>query len=360
MLNEDMTFYSKVHFHHLLRIERQRTERSKRSFLLLLLDTSNLADKKNIKEILRKTNSALVSVLRESDIRGWYKTDAVVGVIFPEIECLEETSLKAVFEKIYNRIREKLSEELVEKIKASYYIYPEPERKMLIRGPFNFTLYPDLIHPDVRYRVSQLLKRWMDIAGSLLALVLFSPVFLAAAVAIKSTSNGPVFFKQERLGLNGVPFLLFKFRSMYMDSDQRTHLDYIKKYIRENDDAAVEPGVFKLKNDNRVTPAGKILRKTSLDEIPQFINVIRGEMSLVGPRPPIYYECELYDNWHLKRLLMCKPGITGLWQVTGRSRTTFDEMVRLDIQYINEWSLWLDLKILLKTPGAIFSGEGAY
>ena len=122
---------------------------------------------------------------------------------------------------------------------------------------------------------------------------------------------------------------------------------------------SVEPGVFKLTNDSRITPIGQFLRKTSLDELPQLINVLRGDMSLVGPRPPIPYECELYDIWHRRRLISCKPGITGLWQVTGRSRTTFDEMVRLDLKYIREWSLLLDIKILFMTPKAVINGSGA-
>jgi lipopolysaccharide/colanic/teichoic acid biosynthesis glycosyltransferase len=113
-------------------------------------------------------------------------------------------------------------------------------------------------------------------------------------------------------------------------------------------------------NDRRITALGNFLRKTSLDELPQFVNVLKGEMSLVGPRPPIPYECEIYDLWHRKRLLEMKPGITGLWQVEGRSRRTFDEMVRLDLRYINEWSLWLDLKIILKTPWVMVSGSGGY
>ena len=121
----------------------------------------------------------------------------------------------------------------------------------------------------------------------------------------------------------------------------------------------MEPGVFKLTQDSRITPIGRFLRKTSLDELPQFINVLRGQMSLVGPRPPLPYECELYNIWHRRRLLSCKPGITGLWQVMGRSRTTFDDMVRLDLKYIRNWSLGLDIKILLMTPKAVVSGSGA-
>jgi lipopolysaccharide/colanic/teichoic acid biosynthesis glycosyltransferase len=179
-------------------------------------------------------------------------------------------------------------------------------------------------------------------------------------VAIKLDSEGPVFFRQKRLGLNGRSFDLLKFRSMYTNCDSINHKEYIKKYIGEQNNSAIEPGVFKLRNDPRITSVGRVLRKTSLDELPQLINVLKGEMSLVGPRPPIPYECDLYDIWHRRRLLSCKPGITGLWQVTGRSRTTFDEMVRLDLKYISEWSLWLDFKILLKTPKAVFGGEGAF
>jgi lipopolysaccharide/colanic/teichoic acid biosynthesis glycosyltransferase len=147
---------------------------------------------------------------------------------------------------------------------------------------------------------------------------------------------------------------------MYTNSDHNRHKDYIKKFISEGEDNGNVPGVFKLSNDPRITPIGNFLRKTSLDELPQFINVLMGDMSLVGPRPPIPYECELYDIWHRRRLLSVKPGITGLWQVTGRSSTTFDEMVRLDLKYINEWSLLLDIKLLLKTPWVILTGKGAY
>jgi lipopolysaccharide/colanic/teichoic acid biosynthesis glycosyltransferase len=180
------------------------------------------------------------------------------------------------------------------------------------------------------------------------------------AVAVKATTRGPVFFRQERLGLNGKPFSFLKFRSMYTDCDNINHKEYITRLIHDKKSAAVKPGVFKLTDDPRVTPVGGFLRKTSLDELPQFINVLKGEMSLVGPRPPIPYECELYDIWHRRRLLSCKPGITGLWQVTGRSSTTFDEMVRMDLKYIHEWNLWLDLKILFMTPKVVFSGKGAY
>ena len=243
---------------------------------------------------------------------------------------------------------------------VSFHVYPETKDSLSIDGPFNIALYPELNKRDMGYQCSMAVKNTMDFLGSAVALLIFSPLLLAIAVAIKWDSEGPVFFRQQRLGKNGKTFDLLKFRSMVTNADSNEHQEYIKKYIGEQKTSAVEPGVYKLCNDSRITRVGCLLRKTSLDELPQLINVVKGEMSLVGPRPPIAYECELYDIWHRRRLLSCKPGITGLWQVTGRSRTTFDEMVRLDLKYINEWSLWLDLKILFKTPKAVFGGEGAY
>jgi lipopolysaccharide/colanic/teichoic acid biosynthesis glycosyltransferase len=273
---------------------------------------------------------------------------------------VDRPSIEGIFRKIHGRLGEKLTGELLNKIAISFHVFPEQQGDVSIDGPFVAKLYPDLPKRDLGIRLSITVKRVMDFALSAAALLLLSPVFLAIAAAIKLNSDGPVFFRQERLGHNGKSFMCLKFRSMYKDSDPGTHKDYIQKYIAEQQNAAIEPGVFKLNNDLRITPIGKLLRKTSLDELPQLINVLKGDMSLVGPRPPIPYECDLYDIWHRRRLLSCKPGITGLWQVTGRSRTTFDDMVRLDLKYINEWSLGLDLKILLKTPGAIFSGDGAY
>src|SRR5207237_5945382 len=158
----------------------------------------------------------------------------------------------------------------------------------------------------------------------------------------------------------GVAFTVFKFRSMHARSDATPHIEFIKQYIAGTVGAAAEGAVYKLTQDSRVTPVGHFLRKTSLDELPQLFNVLSGEMSLVGPRPPIPYETECYDVWHKQRLLAAKPGITGLWQVEGRSRVSFDEMGRLDLEYARTWSLWLDLKLLLRTPHAVVSAKGAY
>jgi lipopolysaccharide/colanic/teichoic acid biosynthesis glycosyltransferase len=190
-----------------------------------------------------------------------------------------------------------------------------------------------------------------------------SPLLIVIAAAIKLTSKGPILFTQQRLGQYGARFTFLKFRSMYFKSDAKIHRDYVRKLISAKEDHQQpdgDKGVYKIKNDPRVTPVGGFLRKTSLDELPQFINVLMGEMSLVGPRPPIPYEVEAYDLWHRRRFLEAKPGITGLWQVEGRSRIKFDEMVRLDLKYAKTWSPWLDIKILLRTPGAVLRGDGAY
>lgn len=201
-------------------------------------------------------------------------------------------------------------------------------------------------------------KRLIDIVGSVIALIVLSPGILLIALGIKLSSPGPVIFKQERLGLMERRFNFLKFRSMCVNQEADLHRRYVEQFIKNG--SAYEGQVYKIRDDPRVTSIGKFLRKTSLDELPQLINVLKGEMSLVGPRPPLPYECVYYDCWHTRRVLHVKPGITGLWQVKGRSRTTFDDMVRLDLKYSREWSLWLDFKILLQTPLAVLSGKGAY
>ena len=206
----------------------------------------------------------------------------------------------------------------------------------------------------------------MDIIGSGLALVIFVPVFLIIALAVKASSQGPVFFRQQRIGQYGRSFTFLKFRSMYVHNDSSVHKEYVMQLIagqaqrnppNGNGDGA---GVYKLTNDARITRVGAFLRRSSLDELPQLLNVLRGEMSLVGPRPAIPYEVAAYQTWHRQRVLEVKPGITGLWQVSGRCRVKFDEMVRLDLRYAKAWSPWLDMKILLRTPLAVLVGDGAH
>jgi lipopolysaccharide/colanic/teichoic acid biosynthesis glycosyltransferase len=211
--------------------------------------------------------------------------------------------------------------------------------------------------------VERMFKRIADIVGAAGLLVLASPLMIVTAIAVAATSRGPVIFRQARLGQRGVPFVFYKFRSMHTDADDQIHRDYVGKLIDGRLDEVNQGGAedphYKIKADPRVTRVGRFIRKSSIDELPQLFNVLKGEMSLVGPRPPVPYEVQKYQPWHLARVLDIKPGITGLWQVEGRSKVSFDEMVRLDLRYQREWSPWLDVKILIKTVAVVLRGEGA-
>jgi lipopolysaccharide/colanic/teichoic acid biosynthesis glycosyltransferase len=204
------------------------------------------------------------------------------------------------------------------------------------------------------------LKRAVDIAGALLAMVMFAPLMAVIALAIAATSRGPVIFRQIRLGKNGLPFVFYKFRSMRCGVDDSVHRQFVADLISgQAPTGGTTKPLYKMRADPRVTPIGRWIRKLSIDELPQLFNVLKGDMSLVGPRPPLPYEAAHYQPWHLRRILALQPGITGLWQVEGRSRVTFDEMVRMDLRYINRCSLAMDLRILLKTIVVVARCEGA-
>ena len=196
-----------------------------------------------------------------------------------------------------------------------------------------------------------LVKRLIDVTVAVVGLVLCAPLFLLIALAIRLDSPGPIIFRQTRVGLRGRHFEMYKFRSMHVGAEEQQDM------LADLNEA--DGPIFKIRDDPRLTRVGRILRRLSLDELPQLVNVLRGEMSLVGPRPPIPAEVEKYQEWHKKRL-EAPPGMTGLWQVSGRSRLSFDEMVLLDIYYIENWSLWLDFKILMRTIPKVLLGEGAY
>ncbi len=206
------------------------------------------------------------------------------------------------------------------------------------------------------------IKRAFDILIAAMAFTTLAPIWILIALGIKLDSRGAILFKQERVGMDGRKFLCYKFRTMKADADESVHRESYRKNIKgltEANAGSDENPVFgKVRNDPRVTKFGKFLRRTSLDELPQFLNVLRGDMSVVGARPPIPYEVEDYQIKHRRRLDM-KPGITGLWQVSGRNRLTFEEMVQIDLYYIENWSLWLDLKIILLTLPAVLRGDGA-
>lgn len=209
-----------------------------------------------------------------------------------------------------------------------------------------------LLEQERAGRAGQVIKRIFDFFFALIALVAFMPVMAGTALVIAATSPGPVLFRQTRLGRNGVSFVMNKFRSMYHNADDRLHREHVTQLIRgdkgEGGSSNAKRAWNKLENDPRITPVGRIIRSLKIDELPQLVNVLMGDLSLVGPRPPLPYEVAQYETWHLRRLLSVRPGITGMWQIRG-GNTTFDEMVRLDLQYIDDWSLFLDLKILLKT-----------
>jgi len=211
-------------------------------------------------------------------------------------------------------------------------------------------------------RNQRVVKRVFDVLAVTFVLALLSPILLVVAILIKLDSTGPVFYKGKRIGEGGQPFTMYKFRSMALDADSNIHQDYVTRLIREN----IRPqalngerrGTLKMEQDARITRVGRFIRKTSLDELPQLFNVLRGEMSLVGPRPPLPYEVEVYQEWH-KRRFEAPPGITGLWQVKARNQVSFDEMVRLDLEYIEKYSVWLDIKLILQTPWELVKGRGA-
>jgi len=203
-------------------------------------------------------------------------------------------------------------------------------------------------------------KRVLDLVLTSLILVGLSPFLVLIMLAIKIGSSGPVLHRQIRLGKKGRPFVFYKFRSMYDDRNDAEHRSYVNNLIKAGSSyRAGQNGelLFKIYDDGRVTRVGKLIRKYSVDEFPQLFNVLRGEMSLVGPRPPLPYEYEDYADWCRKRLDGI-PGITGLWQVSGKNTIPFDEMVELDIHYLKNWSLWLDIKIIFRTIPAMLKGEG--
>jgi lipopolysaccharide/colanic/teichoic acid biosynthesis glycosyltransferase len=348
----------------MLTIEQKRTERSRRRFVLMLLESSGLLHNR-ADGAFDQVLEALAHSVREIDIVGWYEELEVLGVIFTEIGTADGKSVvRALLTRVNNALSSVLRIEEINQIRLSFHVFPEDWDQPgdgPLSGPILHKKSESIAGPT---KASLIVKRSMDIVGSLLALALLAPLFAVVAVAVRLSSKGPILFRQQRVGQYGKKFTFIKFRSMYCANNDAVHKEYMKGFISGNAEADQRngngPAVYKLKNDPRLTPVGGFLRKSSLDELPQFVNVLKGEMSLVGPRPPIPYELNCYDIWHRRRLSVVKPGITGLWQVTGRSKVKFDDMVRLDLKYAKAWSIWLDVKILLQTPRAVLTREGAF
>jgi len=352
-------------FHGLLCLERKRAERSKKHLLLMLIDVKCPTDLSGDCLLLERVADVLCQTVRETDLAGWFEPNSVLGAVFTQLGETEiSTAVRTIESRLIAELHKALGANQIAQLQLSFYSFPDVWEGQGRGRSVITTMYPDLLEEKRKKRLPLLTKRLMDIVGSTLALIFLTPLFLVLAIIIKMSSKGPILFRQQRVGQFGGRFEFLKFRSMVVSTDEGIHKEYVQNFIAGKAQLAVGAGeqkvVYKITSDPRVTWIGRFMRRTSLDELPQFWNVLQGEMSLVGPRPPIPYEIESYDIWHRRRLLEAKPGITGLWQVHGRSRTTFDEMVRLDLQYSRTWSLLLDLKILLQTPPAVISGDGAY
>jgi lipopolysaccharide/colanic/teichoic acid biosynthesis glycosyltransferase len=357
-------FLSEENFRRMLSRERKRSERSRKHLVLMLIEGKGVRTRK-ADDLLEQVGVVLSASIRDTDLAGWFEANSVFGVIYTELgECEVSAAVKIIESKVTAELERSFKPSQLDTIQISFCAFPDGWDSNGHTKSVDPAIYHDIFDVEKKKRLPLLVKRVMDVFGAASALVLLSPVFLVLAAFIKLTSKGPVFYRQQRVGQYGRPFEFLKFRSMYESTDEAIHKEYVKKFIagkaEQDSSGRGKMAPYKITNDPRVTSIGKFMRRSSLDEIPQFWHVLEGSMSLVGPRPPIPYEIEGYDVWHRRRLLESRPGITGLWQVHGRSKTTFDEMVRLDLQYSRMWSLLLDLKILLQTPRAVVSGEGAY
>jgi exopolysaccharide biosynthesis polyprenyl glycosylphosphotransferase len=334
-----------------LRREVNRTNRSGSPLSVVVFSVDG--DARERAGLLYPLSNVLVKCIRTGDIAGWYGSNAL-AVLLPDTH-------GAGAEVFVGRV---LAAAWHPSVSARTTTYPDQMLGDLAQpgGDEGEAATACLSGCFTAASIRSPAKRAVDILGASLACLLLSPILLLTAIAVKTTSRGPVIFRQTRIGEGGAPFVFLKFRSMYVDADDEAHRRYVDKLIAGQvncaDTQAKDAAVFKITADPRITPAGKFIRKTSIDELPQLWNVLRGEMSLVGPRPPLPYEVEKYRPWHLRRILEAKPGMTGLWQVEGRSRTSFDDMVRLDLKYVEQWSLWLDLKIMIRTIGVVLFCKG--
>jgi lipopolysaccharide/colanic/teichoic acid biosynthesis glycosyltransferase len=334
-----------------LRLEKRRTDRSKvpLSIVLFRFDSENRDELGDVKGLL----DIVHNFKRETDILGYLAED-LVALLLPDTN---KQGTQAFTQTINGRVSALC-------FSMSSVTYPEELFDYVLREPQDpVNSFPFFLGDPEPGQLGDLCKRSLDIVGSACAIVVFSALMVITTAAIKMTSPGPVIFKQMRLGKRGVPFVFYKFRSMSVNANDRIHREYVASLISGghegiNQGDSTNP-LYKLKADPRVTRVGRFIRKTSIDELPQLFNVLKGDMSLVGPRPPIPYEAEKYEPWHLRRILEIQPGITGLWQVEGRSKTSFDDMVRMDLRYMRDRSLMFDLKLLLKTLVVVLRREGA-
>lgn len=300
--------------------------------------------------------NVLTASAQETDVVGWFEENSVIGVIRWGVSSSDSPA--ALRDGVEREIERRIGAVAMAGVCVRAYLY-SPQSESL-GTPF----VDAVVTHRAPGRLGPVAKRALDVVGSAALLLAVAPIMLTIAALVKMTSRGPVFFRQQRIGEQGRPFSMLKFRTMRVDAGHDIHQQFVAQYIQgqmtAGDATSNAAPIFKIVADPRVTRVGHFLRRSSLDELPQFWNVLRGEMSLVGPRPPLPYEVKIYKPWHWRRVLEAKPGITGLWQVNGRSRTTFDDMVRLDIRYARDQSVWMDVRILLATPRAVVSGSGAH
>jgi lipopolysaccharide/colanic/teichoic acid biosynthesis glycosyltransferase len=332
--------------------ETRRAERSKTPLSLLLysVDASAADEPLHFERLL----AVLQCSKRETDMLGHVGSDTL-AVLCPDTDGEGTKAFMLKLQPLISGLP----------ITATAATYPDHLFQSLEKGTSTHAAFePFIVAPTVSEPVGNYTgKRLFDIVSALFVLCLIALPMLVVALLVKLTSRGPVIFKQTRLGKSGIPFTFYKFRSMVANVDDRIHREYMASLIRSGhgNDPTTDSRevVYKMKADPRITRIGKFIRMTSIDELPQLFNVLRGEMSMVGPRPPIPYEAAHYEPWHLRRILAAKPGITGLWQVEGRSRVTFSEMVRMDLRYIRQCTFRLDLKIMFKTISVVLRGDGA-
>lgn len=349
-IKDEFGLYREKIFDDMLQRERKRTERNQQPFALIIIEIRSLVKSKAKKDI-RNLTAVLNECFREIDIQGWFKQHSVVGIICPGVaqECVNSLQ-----QKVEAAMEKTLTPEFKCGLNVSYVCFPQTSSETT---DLSLSVYPEFKTTSPGKAVADICKRFMDVSVASIMLLMTMPLFIVFSIIIRIDSRGPVFFRQKRVGFGGRQFTFLKFRSMYMNNDESVHKAFVKEFItRQNSDDDNDKKTFKIVDDPRVTPIGRFLRKTSLDELPQLINVLRGDMSLVGPRPPIPYEVDEYRIWHRRRVMEIKPGITGFWQVYGRSVTTFESMVRMDIYYIKYRNLLLDILLLLKTPLRLFKG----
>ena len=403
-------FLTKEEFFVRVRQERLRSERSNLPLCLVIMHLDSLLDSLVEKScspprtFLGHLADMLQNSTRQSDVKGWFQ-EGMIGLLAPDTT---ESGARALVKKLVRKITDYWDSNdgfREPDVRKFFGISPlqtglgylardqqdkEVEAKITILRENNFLdSAPHLSTPcssgtlgtvnmaamerpfalevtnGARLRNLQFkVKRVIDIVGSLTGILLIGPAMLLIAALIKLTSPGPAIFRQQRVGLLGKPFTFLKFRTMKVDSDPSIHSAYVAKWVQGENDAinkgTAEQPIYKIIDDTRITPFGAFLRKSSLDELPQLFNVLKGDMSLVGPRPDLTYAIDYYKSWHHRRTMEVKPGMTGLWQVDGRCRATWDEVVRMDLTYAQTWNLWLDLKIIFKTFRVVISSKGGH